>query len=135
MQSQSRTSNLSWPDVVFLAEAEREPFAEVQIITLYAHCLNIAEAMLYGPFAFLGDNPVELRKKLEKRIKDTLPEIQEREFVEIQEDRVLIVIDADKVDDDAVARALDLLTHIDNFEVGQTYHFGEPRSFTYRGLH
>ena len=38
-------NNLSWPDVVFHAEAEREEFSDVQIITLYSHCLNLAEEM------------------------------------------------------------------------------------------
>ena len=42
-KSSRPTSNISWPDVVFFAEANQEPFADAQIITLYAHCLNIAE--------------------------------------------------------------------------------------------
>lgn len=104
--------NISWPDVVFLAEAEHEPFSDVQIITLYAHCLNLAEEMGL-----------------------TLPCIEQSEQVEVFEDRVQIVVDAETVDDDAVVQALDLLTEMDNFEVGNKKEFGPRKWFKPKKLH
>jgi len=104
--------NISWPDLVFLAEAEREPFSDVQIITLYSHCLNLAEEM-------------EL----------SLPCIEQSEQVEVFEDRVQIVVDAETVDDDAVVRALNFLTEMDNFEVGNKKEFGSRKWFEPKKLH
>lgn len=105
-------SNISWPDVVFLAEAEREPFANVQILTLYAHCLNEAE---------------ETGRPLSR--------ITFCEFVEVFEDRVLIVVDVETIDDESVAKALDLLTHMDNFQVGNKKEFGSKKMFNYKRVH
>lgn len=105
-------SNISWPDLVFYAEAAREPFADVQIITLYSHCLNLAE---------------------EKGI--NIKRIEQAEQVQIFEDRVLVVIDVETIDDEAVTRALDLLTYMDNFKVGNKKEFGPPKQFNYRKMH
>lgn len=107
-----KLTNIFWPDVVFLAEAEREPFSDVQIITLYAHCLNLAEEMNL-----------------------TLPCIEQAEQVQVFQDRVLIVVDAKVIDDEAVARALDLLTFMDNFEVGNKKEMGPKKRFKYKKLH
>ncbi len=105
-------NNISWPDVVFLAEAEHEPFATVQIITLYAHCLNLAEEMNL-----------------------TLPCVEQAEQVQVFEDRVLIVVDTETVDDDAVTRGLDFLTQMDNFEVGNKKEMGPRKWFKLKKLH
>ena len=107
-----KLTNISWPDVVFLAEAEHEAFSDVQIITLYAHCLNLAEEMGL-----------------------TLPCIEQAEQVQVFEDRVLVVVDAETVDDEAVARGLDLLTLMDNFEVGTIKEIGPKKWFKYKKLH
>lgn len=106
------TSKISWPDVVFFAEADQEPFADAQIITLYAHCLNIAE---------------------ERNV--PLSSIQEPEQVEIFDTYLRIVINEDVIDDEAITRGLDLLIHMDNFEVGNKKEFGPPKKFEYKRLH
>ena len=108
----TRTSNISWPDLVFLAEADREPFADAQIITLYSHCLNIAE---------------ETNRPLQ--------EIKQAEQVEVFRTHLRIVIDEDIVDDETVIKALDFLIHIDNFAVGTKKEFGPKKSFEYKKLH
>ena len=112
MKSQRPTSNISWPDVHFYAEADGQSFADAQVITLYSHCLNIAE---------------------EKQI--PLSSIKEPEQVEIFESHIRIVIDEETIDDDAIARGLDLLIHMDNFEVGNKKEFGPPKRFSYTKLH
>ncbi len=105
-------SNIDWPNLVFLAEAEREPFSDVQIITLYSHCLNLAEEM-HLPLAA----------------------IQQAEQVQVFEDRVFIVVDTETIDDEAVTRGLDLLTHMDNFKVGNKKEFGPQKWFEYKKVH
>lgn len=112
MPQKKKLTNISWPDVIFLAEAEREPFSDVQIITLYAHCLNLAEEMNL-----------------------TLPCIEQAEQVQVFQDRVLIVVDAETVNDEAVARALDLLTLMDNFDVGTKQEMGPRKWFKNKKLH
>ncbi len=112
MINKKPTSNISWPDVVFFAEAMREEFSNVQIITLYSYCLNISEeenVPLYGVHA--------------------------GEHVQVFPDRVVIAIDADVIDDESTARALDFLTKVDNFEVGTFKQISPKRTFSYRRLH
>lgn len=112
MKNQRPTSNISWPDVVFYAEADQQPFADAQIITLYAHCLNIAE---------------------EKDI--PLSYVQQPEQVEVFNNHIRIIIDEEVIDDEAIARGLDLLIHMDNFEVGNKKEFGPPKRFDYKKVH
>lgn len=112
MKKQSSKNNISWPDVVFFAEAEREPFADVQIITLYSHCLNISE-------------------------EDNIPldQVFAGEFVRVFEDRVVIAIDADTIDDDSIAKALDFLIQVDDFDVGTYKQISPIKTFTHSRLH
>ncbi len=110
-QSQSK-NNISWPDVVFQACAMEEEFAPVQVITLYSHCLNIAE---------------------EQNV--PLQTIEAGEYVQVFEDRVVIAVDANIIDDESIASALDFLTQIDNFEVGTFKEISPKRTFDYKKLH
>lgn len=112
MQKSPLKNNLSWPEVIFQAEAMEEEFASVQVITLYSHCLNIAE---------------------EQNI--PLPSVQAGEYVQVFQDRVVIAIDADVVDDESIANALDFLTRVDNFEVGTFKQISPKKNFNYRKLH
>lgn len=110
--AQHKATAISWPDVVFYAEAQCEPFADMQIITLYAHCLNQVE---------------------EQNI--PLDRIKACEFIEVLPDRVVVVVDAETIDNEAVATALDMMTHIDTFEVGTYIEFPPKKSFSYKKLH
>lgn len=105
-------NSLDWPDVVFQAEAMQEEFAAVQVITLYSHCLNIAE---------------------ERNL--PLPDVHEGEYVQVFNDRVVIAIDAEIIDDESIANALDFLTQVDNFEVGTFKQISPKKNFNYRKLH
>ncbi len=107
-----KLTNISWPDVVFLAEAEHEPFSDVQIITLYSHCLNLSEEMGLSIIC-----------------------VEQAEQVQVFQDRVLIVVDTETIDDAAVAKALDLLTFMDSFEVGTKQEMGPRKWFRYKKLH
>ena len=110
--TKQQTSNISWPDVVFYAEAAREPFADVQIITLYSHCLNESE---------------------EKNI--PISSVYAGEYVQVFEDRVVIAIDADIIDDDSIAKALDFLIQVDNFDVGTYKQISPIKTFAHNRLH
>lgn len=111
LPSQSK-NKLPWPEVVFQATAMEEEFAAVQIITLYSHCLNLAEEQ---------NVPIQT--------------IEAGEYVQVFEDRVVIAIDADIVDDDSIAAALNFLTQVDNFEVGTFKEISPKRHFDYNKLH
>ena len=111
-QKSPQKNSLSWPDVVFQAEAMKEEFANVQVITLYSYCLNIAEEQ-----------------------NEHLNGIYASEHVQVFKDRVVIAIDTDIIDDESIANALDFLTQVDNFEVGTFKEISPKRNFSYRKLH
>lgn len=110
VQEQSNSYN-AWPDMYFLAEAEQEGFADLQIITLSAHrqeeALNQACA-IGGSIKTIRRNA----KKLE-------PTISMVEFVEVFEDHIKICLDAERVDDHLVNRALSILSKFESFIPGQ----------------
>lgn len=112
MKTTRPTTKISWPDVVFYAEADQQPFADAQFITLYSYCLEISE---------LTGKP--------------LNEVEAAESVEIFDTHIRVVIDEDKIDDEAIARGLDLLVYMDDFDVGTRKEFGPKKSFSYKRLH
>lgn len=113
MKKETRpTTKISWPDAVFYAEADRQPFADAQFITLYSHCLEISE---------LTGVP--------------LNEVKEPEQVEVFKEYIRVVVDEPTIDDEAIARGLDLLIYVDDFNVGTKKEFGPKKSFSYKRLH
>ena len=112
MFSKRPTSNIDWPDLVFAAEAMQETFSDVRVVTLYSHCLNQAE-----------ENNIPLSN------------IEDCEHVEVFEQFIQVVIDEEFVDDETTARALDLLTHVESFDVGSRTDFGPKKCFTHSKLH
>lgn len=112
MKTTRPTTKISWPDVVFYAEAEQQPFADAQFITLYSYCLELSE---------LSGRPLD--------------QIEVAEHVEIFENHLRVVIDEDVIDDEAIAKGLDLLIYMDDFEVGTRKEFGPKKSFSYKRLH
>jgi hypothetical protein len=106
------TTNISWPDVVFYAEADQQSFADAQFITLYSHCLEISEST---------GTPLD--------------QVKVAEHVEVFDTYIRVVIDEDKIDDDAIAKGLDLLIYMDDFDVGTRKEFGPKKSFSYKRLH
>lgn len=112
MKTTRPTTKISWPDVVFYAEADRQPFADAQFITLYSFCLELSE--LTGK---------------------SLDQVKVAEHVEVFESHIRVVIDETTIDDEAIARGLDLLIYMDDFNVGTRKEFGPKKSFSYKRLH
>lgn len=123
-------TNISWPDLVFLAEAEREDFSDIQIVTLYSHCVELAEEVLQKQGCW-KPNVLENQKYLQS----VLPQIECQEFVRVLNDRVVVGVDVDTIDDNAVTRALSLLVQVEKFEVGRTYEFPPYRRYQLKLLH
>jgi hypothetical protein len=112
MKTTRPTTKIDWPDVVFYAEADEQPFADAQIITLYSFCVELAE---------LNSKP--------------LKDVEASEQVEVFDDHIRIIIDEPTIDDEAIARGLDLLLFMDSLEVGSKKEFGPKKSFNYKRLH
>ena len=76
---------------------------------------------------------VDLTKPQQREwVKDLLENIKAREFVAVEDDRVVVAVDSEKVDDIAIDRALEMLETIDDFSVGTSYEFGSYKQFDYR---
>lgn len=100
-----------WPDLVFLADAEQEDFADVQIVTLneYRKQQAIEQAADLG-----GD--IRTIKRNAKKLEKTIPAV---EFVEVFEDHIKICLRAERVDDHLVNRAMQILSNMTEFVRGQ----------------
>lgn len=108
---QQNNSHNTWPDLYILAEAEREGFADLRIITTSAfrqeEALNQACAI---------GGPLKTIRRNAKKIEPTIPAV---EFVEVFSDHIQICLDAERVDDHLVNRALSILSTFESFIPGQ----------------
>ena len=129
------TRKINWPELVFYAEAEREPFANIHVVTLYSHCVGIALERMVGGLLTQGVTVLDAdfsKKKYRDFLEDTLPTIKAREFVEVESDRVVVAVDRKTIDDFAIDRALEMIETIDDFAVGTNYEFGSYKQYEYQ---
>jgi len=96
------------PDITFLAEALDDPFIDVRIVTLKSH--------------------VETKVKHDALWPNKItPTIKAKQFIRIEPNKIVIVIDAEKVDEQAIDDALSLLVRADRSE--GYYEFGETITY------
>lgn len=128
-------SNINWPDLVFYAGADNQPFTDVHVITLYAHCAGKALEEMVTEYSIEGKSVLDLdlsSPEVVDRYKQLLASIEAREYVEVFTDRVEVAVDAEWIDDFAVDRALEMLETVDEFTSGTYYEFGTNLSYQYR---
>lgn len=127
-------NKLDWPELIFYAEAEREPFANVHVVTLYSHCVNLAIEKMITKLSSQGTSVVDIditKKQYRDMLTEIVPTISAREFVEVHKDRVSVAVNRKTVDDFAVDRALEMIETIDDFTVGTYYEFGSNKQYEY----
>lgn len=124
--------NFRWPELVFLAEAEREPFADVRIITLYSHCEELAYTKMLDQLEGTVSNIDFDKPQYRTQLRELIPTFDVREFIEIFPTEVLVAVDSDTVDDAAVDRALEMLETIEDFSVGINFQFGSLKKYQVR---
>lgn len=112
-------------DLVLLAEAEKEAFEPVQVITLQQYYKEKAYDKAWG----MVDSVDSVEAVAQSICDDEYA--TGKEFVEIQKTRVIIGINAKTVTDSQVDRALQLLVSIDDFTPGEFYYFGEDQQIHY----
>lgn len=109
-------------DLVFMAESEEdEKFEDVRIFTLKQYMREKA----YDEAWAQTDDVNMIEELANKFFEDHYN--KKKEFVEIKHDHVVIGLDADVIDDNAVNKAILYLASIDDFTPGEVYEFGEER--------
>lgn len=127
--------NFRWPELVFLAEAEREPFADVRVITLYSHCEELAYNKMLNELSSKQISVLNIdfnKPQYRDRLRNLIPTFEVREFIEILSNEVVVAVDSDVVDDDAVDRALEMLETVEEFTVGTNFQFGSLKQYPCR---
>lgn len=114
--------------MTFAAAADNEPFTDVEVITLKQHCRDIhtSDAFTQG----VHENKINnnhpdsyLQKYFNSR---TTPEVY-YEFVKVRtypETHVIVGVDRELIDDEAIDYALTLLEQIDSFSEPSYTEFG-----------
>ncbi len=127
--------NFRWPELIFLAEAEREPFTDVRVITLYSHCEELAYNKMLDALCDCDRHMVTIdfnKPQYRDQLKKLIPTFDVREFIEIFPNEVVVAVDSDIVDDDAVDRALEMLETVEEFTVGTNFQFGSLKQYQSR---
>jgi hypothetical protein len=118
-----KISKNNWPDIVFAAEADREWFDEVTVVTLKSH--------YYDKVYDFAWNSINNPNQLEDTAKAVMDNgtIVVQEYIKINDEYgVEICLDRDKITDRVVEEALDLLMTVEilpNINIK----FGEKKSF------
>lgn len=125
-------NNISWSDVYFTAESEKEPFTDLTIFTAKSEMLMIAASQavqtLLSQQKQLSDTIIdELSQQLIEENK-----IQVYEFARIGDDKTEVCIDVDIIDDDTVWKALDMVYKA--VSSGGTWIADTPISYTWDEL-
>lgn len=104
-QAKPQPNTISWSQVYFTAEANREPFEDVNIITLKSY---FTEKVYDLATQQVG---VEDTNKLMRRVRHIIKggELKVYEHVEVSPTGIRIITDAETVDDDTLWTALDKL--------------------------
>lgn len=121
--------NFRWPELVFLAEAEREPFADVRVITLYSHCEDLAYNKMLDQLEGTISNIDFDKPQYRTQLRQLIPTFDVREFIDILPNEVVVAVDSDIVDDEAVDRALEMLETVEEFTVGTNFQFGSLKNY------
>lgn len=111
-------------DLTLLAEAEREEFADVQVITLKQHVKELAlEDALddFGRHQHIADVS-EMHNRVNFLVETKYTSA--KEFVLIEEDTIRIGVDKSEINDHAIDYALSLLIQVESFNPGERYEFG-----------
>ena len=119
-------------DITLFAESEKEPFSEVQIITLNEHLNELAlEQALndFKEFPPLSDDPLVVEAMLSDHIDNLRWRIyfNAKEYVQVFEDSIQIAVNTPIIDDSAVDYALSLLIQIEKFNPGDKHEFGKRK--------
>jgi len=118
-----KISKINWPELVFEAEAEREWFEDVTIVTLKSEYLERVYDKAW-------DQTDEGLNEKAKRIMNS-GEIFVNEFIQIGEDSaVRVCIDKDEITDDVVEEVLNILVDI-GIKPDSRHTFGVRKTFMY----
>lgn len=127
-QPQPQHNTISWSDVYFTAEANREPFEDVNIITLKSYFTEKVYELATRQVGV--EDTIKLMRRVRQIIKGG--ELKVYEHVNVSSTGIRIIIDAETVDDDTLWTALDkLASALDCLEgkCGKVT-FGTPTTYT-----
>lgn len=120
-----KVSKINWPELVFNAEAEREWFEDVTIVTLKSEYVEYVYDLAWKQANGVNDVDDAAQKIINSS------EVYVNEYIQIGKDCVVkVCIDRDEITDVVVEEVLDML--IDIGIQPDTYHkFGVLKTFTF----
>lgn len=121
---------IDWPGLVFMAAADKEPFVDVEFVTLAQHAVDMItpEAIAWATDQNLHGNQDALIKRY---LKDVTGAVAVHEFVSCQVGglmtglQVRVGLAVDKINDEAVDYGMQLLGQVSKFEPGLFKEFGK----------
>ena len=104
-----KATKTDWPGIVFQAEAEREWFDEVTVVTLKSHYHDKVYDVAWANADMVKESVDDTAKEIMKSGAITV-----REYIKIDDNyHVEVCVDRDKITDEVVEEALNKLIDID----------------------
>lgn len=106
---------------ILLGSLENEDLTDVEVVTLHQYARDCAYKRV------LESRAVSSYEDIQIQIEDLLATSfgEAKEFISVEKERITIGVDAERVDDRAVDKALLLLIELEDFSVGSHHTFGE----------
>ena len=99
-------------------------YIDLRVVTLHSHFID----EIYDiAFKIASTDMGEVQSIANSLIKSNTLKV--REFVEVKEDEILIVLNVDKIDQSAEDKALQLLIEVEEIKCGAKQYFGDPITF------
>jgi len=107
-------TKINWSSTVFYAEAEQEQFTEVKIITLKAHFLQEVQDIAVDNINFRNKKESDLDDAIYYKSMELINEnrISVQQFVDVQQDQIVVCLNIEEINDDTIMLALDTLANV-----------------------
>lgn len=109
-------------NTIILGSLENEDLTDVEVVTLSQYARDCAYKQVMETCDVQSYEDIQIQ--IENLLGTSFNEAQE--FISVDNERVTVGIDAERVDDKTVDKAMLLLIEVEDFSQGSYYTFGEP---------
>jgi len=128
-----KITKTSWPDLVFMAEAQHESFQDLQITTLKSYYEDTVYERAWAHIKIIKEeSESDLTDKVEDRAKELMDTnaIFVKEFIRVSDEfEVEVCVDKSVISDIIVEEVLEMLTTI-GIKPNTVIEFGDPQTFS-----
>lgn len=107
-QNNQQSCNIKWPELIFYAEANNEPFKDIRIVTAQTKYVSIANDIFANTIS--SGARISNRWEYNARAIINMQKHSVHEYVKVDKGEIEVCINVPVLDEDATSQALDMVT-------------------------